>query len=62
MTAICVLFGQSDVCTKYGVVALQFLLHSKTGECWSLDTRDDQIKKALSLLMGILVDTHKSVA
>jgi len=52
----------SDATTKYGIVSLQFLLHSKTEQDWSLTSTCAQTKSALKLLMAALIDAHKDLA
>lgn len=49
----------SDATSKYGVVALQFLLHSKTEAQWQINSKDPQTPQLLKLLMAMAIDSHK---
>jgi hypothetical protein len=46
---------------KYGVIALQFLLHSKTEAQWNNASPDEETTQAWSLLMSCLIDKKEKV-
>ena len=46
---------------KYGVIALQFLLHSKTRQQWNLNA-DKQTIACVRMLLQMLVDTKRDKA
>jgi len=46
---------------KYGVIALQFLLHSKTESQWN-DPSDKETEHAFQLLLSSLVDKRDKVS
>lgn len=51
----------NDTVGKYAIVALQFLLHSKTESEWQVKpTTCKQTESALKLLMQVLADTNRS--
>ena len=56
-----VLFGadSSDYTSKYGLIALQFLLHSKTSAQWQIGSSDAETELATQLLLSFLVDAKK---
>jgi hypothetical protein len=46
---------------KYGVITLQFLLHSKTEAQWN-NPADVETDKAFNLLLSALIDRREKVA
>lgn len=54
---------QSDKLGKYGVLALQFLLHSKTEQEWNTPgSHKGETEKAFIMLMQNLLDKREKVA
>jgi len=49
----------SDYTSKYGLIALQFLLHSKTQAQWQAGGGDAETEHATHLLLSFLVDPKK---
>ena len=47
---------------KYGVIALQFLLHSKTQAQWQLRNADAETEQATTLLLSLLLDPKRKKA
>ena len=49
----------SDYTSKYGLIALQFLLHSKTAAQWQIGATDQETEHATQLMLSFLVDAKK---
>ena len=48
----------SDYTSKYGLMSLQFLLHSKTQSQWQIGA-DQETEEAMSLMLSFLIDPKK---
>ena len=49
----------SDYTSKYGLIALQFLLHSKTAAQWQINASDQETELATQLMLSFLIDAKK---